>query len=97
MPQYGQLVFLLLADPPDSLHARVGEPDEMKDQRVDDLERQGVFLVEQDTDEERVGSGVFHVTQSEEGGGGVQYGNGDLGQDRGDDRGFPECTSSLRS
>jgi len=33
----------------------------MEHEGVDDLERQGVLFIEQDPDEERVGSGVFHV------------------------------------
>jgi hypothetical protein len=50
MPQHRQLV---LACPTEW---RVRQPDEVEDQGVNDLVWQGVLLVEQDTDEERIGT-----------------------------------------
>jgi hypothetical protein len=79
MPKDRQLLLFLLTDPPDSLHPSVRQPDEMKDERIYYLVRQRVLFVKQHSDEERVGSGVFHVAQTEQGGGRVEDGDGDLG------------------
>lgn len=79
MPKHRQLLLFLLANPPDSPHPSVRQPDEMEDERVHHLVRQRVLFIEQHSDEERVRSGVFHVTQTEESGGRVEDRDGDLG------------------
>ena len=75
VPQHRQLVL-------SGLRARrVSESDKVEHERVDDLVRQGVLLVEQDSDEKRVGSRVVHACQSQESRSRVQDWDGDLGQD----------------
>lgn len=49
MPQDRELVIAVFTA------RRIGQADKMEDERVDSLVRQGVFLVEQYPDEERVG------------------------------------------
>ena len=61
MPQNGQLLLLLLADASYSLHTSVRQSNEVEYKGVHDLVRQCVLLVEQYTDEERIGTGVVHV------------------------------------
>lgn len=95
MPKHRQLLFFLLANPPDSLHPSVRQPDEVEDERVHHLVRQRVLFIEEHSDEERVGSGVFHVAQTEESGGGMEHGDGDFGQDRGNDGGLFQGASPL--
>lgn len=56
MPQDGQLATLAL----EPVLLVVRKPDKVEHERVDNLVRQRVLLVEQDADEERVGAGVVH-------------------------------------
>ena len=67
MPQHGQLLYVAGA----ARLVRVREADEVEDERVDDLVRERVLLVEQDADEERVWPGVVHVREPDERRGGV--------------------------
>lgn len=59
MPEHGQLVLSRLGS------GRVGKSDKVENQRVDDLVWQSVFLVEENTDKQRVGTGIVHTGQSE--------------------------------
>lgn len=59
MPQDRELVLACTAS------GRVGEPDKVEDKRVNHLVRQGVLLVQQDPDEQRVGARVVHARESE--------------------------------
>lgn len=59
-----------------TLRSVVGQPDEMEHKRIDDLERQGVLLVEQDSDEEGCWTGVVgELGEVGEGGSGVDHGD----------------------
>lgn len=92
MPKYRELI-------PSALGlarlVRIREPDEMRPEPIDDLVRQRVFLVEQDTDEERVGTGIVHRGEAEERRGGMQDGDVYACEDGAYDRGFFQGTATL--
>ena len=52
----------------------VFEFDEVKDEGVDDAERQSIFLVEKRLDEDAVGARVFHLRQLQQCGAGMRQG-----------------------
>ena len=85
MPQHGQL-------------ARVAaEATEVIDDRVDDLVRHGVLLVEQDAEEEAVGARVVHVGQLGDGGGRVQDRHRHLDEHARDDGGLAQGAGAGRA
>jgi hypothetical protein len=57
----------------------------MKYKGIYDSVRELVFFVDEDSDEEGVGTGVVHFGYTEEGGRGVEDGNFRSGEDRGKD------------
>ena len=67
MPQHWQLLYIAGA----ARLVRVREADEVEDERVDDLVRERVLLVEQDADEERIRPRVIHIRELDERRGGV--------------------------
>ena len=62
MPQDGQLLRIART----ACFVRVRETDEVEHERVDDLVRERVLLVEQHADEERVRPRVVHVREPDE-------------------------------
>lgn len=71
-------------------------PDEVEHESVDDLVRQSVLLVQQDADEERVGTSIVHLGQVRDGRSRVDHGHRGLGQDRREDGSLFEGAVRLR-
>lgn len=61
------------------------KPEEVRDEGVNDLEGQGIALLNQGPDDDAVGPGVRHLSDLEEGHRRGEDGDGDLLQDRAKD------------
>lgn len=70
------------------------EPQEVEDEGVKHMVGQSVLLIQQQSQEDAVGTTVFHLGDFQHGRTGVQHRDGALGDDATHDDGFPEGTGA---